>query len=153
MRKFILGSVFGVVCAGAVMTGANVWAAQQSPSVTVVTCKKINPCVNKNLTSLTLRVNALATRVAALRKRNRTLNTCLAEYPVSKQTLVDNYYYPYYNDQLANAATAPGYFNDYDYEGQSSPGILGETQSGNSVDVWMVRDTCATSAYVRPPSP
>jgi hypothetical protein len=117
-------------------------------------------CVDKHLNALDARLRnqgaqLLAARkhVATLRARNQRLNACLGEFPTTKRDMYDNWYYPFYNSNLTNAATAPGYFNDYTYGGQFTPGMLEQTQNGWGVDIWMVRDTCDPATYNRPLAP
>lgn len=150
MRNRVTWAALGALCAFAVLTGANVWAASSGVSWPV-SCPRMG-CVNKHLNDLNERLTAVESQLKGLRKRNRTLNSCLAEFPVTKQTTYDNWDYPY-NDGSTNNNPYPQYYNSYSSQSQPIPDILQQTQSGWSVDYWFVRDTCGAGVYVRPPAP
>jgi hypothetical protein len=108
--------------------------------------------VNVHLNDLNERLARTESQIAHLWARNKALLSCLAEYPVTRYGTSDNYTIPFYNNQLSNAGTAPGYFNDYNWYAQFFQ-YLGPTQSGDTVDHWFLRDTCTPSVFGPPPAP
>jgi hypothetical protein len=136
MVVLVMAVAAGTAAATTAMTSSVNWPAG---------CVKLR-CVNNHLNLLHAQVHSLTGQVAALRKRNRRLNSCLAEFPTTKRDMYDNYYF-------GTDTNNDGNFDQNNYSGQFTPGMLEQTQSGWGVDDWLVWDHCASNVYTRPPLP
>lgn len=110
-------------------------------------------CTDKHMNALDARLRVqgaqLATarsQVASLRARNRRLNACIGEFPVTKRDMYDNWYF-------GSDTNGDGNFDQNNYGGQYTPEMLEQTQPTWGVDIWMVRDLCTPGAYNRPVAP
>jgi opacity protein-like surface antigen len=144
MRKILLAVVAALLLA---TTAASVsWAvAARSHVAWPASCHKFG-CVNDHLNTLDSRLRRLSNRVEHLRARNRLLLTCIVEYPVSKNTTYDNYAY-------GSDSNGDGNFDTNNFVSQPISDYLHQTQSGQSVDLWIVRDNCSPSVFNRPVAP
>ena len=161
MKRFVLG--FVAALAAAIPTSlaiASTHNTSASSSITwPATCELKTStaarwsCVDAHLNALDSRQRAtgalvlsLKSQVAKLRQTNARVFSCLAEFPVTKRDMYDNWYY-------GSDTNGDGNFDTNNYGGQFTPGMLEQTQSGWGVDDWLVWDTCSTPTYTRPPAP
>ena len=142
MRRIVLGAAIGAVLA---VSGAAAYATV-IPNTTSwpAGCIRMR-CVNNHLELLHLQVHSLSVQVAALRKRNRTLRACIAEYPVTRYNGNNTFYYG--QDSNGDGNFDQNVYNDNPFR------YLDQTNSGDSVGIWVLRDACSSPAYGRPPAP
>lgn len=143
MKRTIIAIAVGLVAA---VGGGTAYSAMQQPHAAgwPVDCPHLR-CVNIHLNQLNERVHALEVRVASVQRRNKLLRTCIAEYPISRETTYDNYTVPF-------DSNGDGNFDSYNWESQEID-YLSQTPQNNGVDSWILRDTCATAVFGRPPNP
>lgn len=141
MRNLIAGLAIGACLA----TGATALASSHTASLNwPARCVKMK-CVNGHLNLLDARVRLMGRRVASLRARNKLLRKCVAEYPVTRYYGNNTYYY-------GQDTNNDGNFDQNIYNNNPFR-FLDQTNSGDGVSIWVLRDSCSTPAFGRPPAP